>query len=125
MMDYKTASPDRYKLLKAYALENRKNQTLAEHVFWQSIKGEQLGVKALRQHIIGDYIADFWIPNCTLIIEVDGAYHAERQQTEDDERRESDLNDMGYRVIRFTNEEVVYDTEKTLEIIIKEIESYE
>ena len=124
-MDYKTASPDRYKLLKAFALENRKNPTLAEQILWNNVRAEQLGVKVLRQQVIGDYIADFWIPNCNLIIEVDGAYHAERQQTEDDERRESDLNDMGYRVIRFTNEEVVYDTEKTLEIIIKEIESYE
>ena len=125
MMDYKTASPDRYKLLKAYALENRKNQTLAEHVLWQSIKGEQLGVKALRQHIIGDYIVDFLLPTINLVIEVDGAYHAERKQTESDEIRESILNNMGYRVFRFTNEEVLYNIEETLETIAKEIESYE
>ncbi|MBQ8361727.1 MAG: endonuclease domain-containing protein [Bacteroidaceae bacterium] len=124
-MDYKTASPDRYKLLKAFALENRKNQTLAEHVLWQSIKAEQLGVKVLRQHIIGDYIVDFLLPTINLVIEVDGAYHAERKQAESDEIRESTLNDMGYRVIRFTNEEVLYNIEETLETITKEIESYE
>ena len=124
-MNYKTASPDRYKLLKAFALENRKNQTLAEHVLWQSIKAEQLGVKVLRQHIIGDYIVDFLLPTINLVIEVDGAYHAEREQAESDEIRESTLNDMGYRVIRFTNEEVLYNIEETLETITKEIESYE
>ncbi len=124
-MDYKTASPDRYKLLKAFALENRKNQTLAEHVLWQSIKAEQLGVKVLRQHIIGDYIVDFLLPTINLVIEVDGAYHAERKQAESDEIRESTLNDMGYRVIRFTNEEVLYNIEEALETITKEIESYE
>ena len=110
MMDYKTASPDRYKLLKEFALENRKNQTLAEHILWQSIKAEKLEMKVLRQN---------------LAIEVDGAYHAERQQTENDEIRDSILNNMGYRVIRFTNEEVLYNIEETLETIIKEIDSYE
>ncbi|MBQ8593450.1 MAG: endonuclease domain-containing protein [Bacteroidaceae bacterium] len=125
MMDYKTASPDRYKLLKAFALENRKNQTLAEHVLWKSIRAEQLGVKVLRQHIIGDYIVDFLLPAINLVIEVDGAYHAEREQVESDEIRELTLNDMGYRIIRFTNEEVLYDIENTLETITKEIESYE
>ena len=125
MMDYKTASPDRYKLLKEFALENRKNQTLAEHMLWQSIKAEKLGMKVLRQHIIGDYIVDFLLPTINLAIEVDGAYHAERQQTENDEIRDSILNNMGYRVIRFTNEEVLYNIEETLETIIKEIDSYE
>lgn len=125
MMDYKTASPDRYKLLKEFALENRKNQTLAEHILWQSIKAEKLGMKVLRQHIIGDYIVDFLLPTINLAIEVDGAYHAERQQTENDEIRDSILNNMGYRVIRFTNEEVLYNIEETLETIIKEIDSYE
>ena len=112
-------------MLKAFALENRKNQTLTEHVLWQSIKAEQLGVKVLRQHIIGDYIVDFLLPTINLVIEVDGAYHAERKQAESDEIRESILNDMGYRVIRFTNEEVLYNIEETLETIIEEIKSYE
>lgn len=43
----------------------------------------------------------------------------------EDEQREETLNRMGYRVIRFTNEEVLYDTDNVLETIIKEIESYE
>ncbi|MBO5886375.1 MAG: endonuclease domain-containing protein [Bacteroidaceae bacterium] len=125
MKDYKTASPDRYRLLKGFALENRKNQTLAEQVLWNHIRAEQLGVKVLRQHIIGDYIVDFLIPDVSLIIEVDGLYHAKCRQMQEDEQREETLNRMGYRVIRFTNEEVLYDTDNVLETIIKEIESYE
>ena len=125
MKDYKTASPDRYRLLKGFALENRKNQTLAEQVLWNHIRAEQLDVKVLRQHIIGDYIVDFLIPDVCLIIEVDGPYHAKCWQMQEDEQREETLNRMGYRVIRFTNEEVLYDTDNVLETIIKEIESYE
>ena len=125
MKDYKTASPDRYRLLKGFALENRKNQTLAEQVLWNHIRAEQLDVKVLRQHIIGDYIVDFLIPDVCLITEVDGPYHAKCRQMQEDEQREETLNRMGYRVIRFTNEEVLYDTDNVLETIIKEIESYE
>ena len=125
MKDYKTASPDRYRLLKVYARENRKNPTLAEQVLWENIRGEQLGVKALRQYVIGDYIVDFLLPAIDLVIEVDGAYHSERQQMEDDELREQHLNRMGYSVVRFTNDEVLYDTQNALDEIMSKIEEYE
>lgn len=125
MNDYKTASPDRYGLLKAYARENRRNPTMAEQVLWKNIRGEQLGVRALRQYVIGDYIVDFLLPDADLVIEVDGAYHSERLQMEDDKLREEHLNRMGYRVIRFTNEEVLYDTQNTLDEIMSKIEEYE
>ena len=125
MKDYKTASPDRYRLLKVYARENRKNPTLAEQVLRENIRGEQLGVKALRQYVIGDYIVDFLLPAIDLVIEVDGAYHSERQQMEDDELREQHLNRMGYRVVRFTNDEVLYDTQNALDEIMSKIEEYE
>ena len=125
MIDYKTASPDRYKLLKGFALENRQNPTLAEQVLWSHIRAGQLGVKVLRQYIIGDFIVDFLLPESKFVLEVDGAYHAERQQIEDDKLREEALNRMGYKVIRFTNEEVLYNTDKVLDIITKEIKDYD
>ena len=119
MVEYKTASPDRYAGLKDFARENRKNATLAERVLWENVRNNLLGVRCLRQHIIGDYIVDFYIPDSKLVIEVDGGYHAEREQREDDAVREEILNKMGYRVVCFSNEKVLYDTDKTLETIIK------
>ncbi len=113
-MSYKTAAPDRYELLKAFARENRKKSTLAETMLWEHIRGKALGVKFLRQHVIGDYIADFLSCEGGLVIEVDGGYHAERQQHEDDLYREKVLESMGYHVIRFTNEEVVEDIDRVL-----------
>ena len=98
---------------------------MAEQVLWENIRGEQLGVRVLRQYVIGDYIVDFLLPDADLVIEVDGAYHSERLQMEDDELREEHLNRMGYRVIRFTNEEVLYDTQNTLDEIVSKIEEYE
>jgi len=95
---------------------------LPERVLWQELKSSQIGHKFLRQHIIGDYIVDFLCRDDGLIIEVDWAYHLERQQQEDDQLRTQFLERMGYRVIRFTNEEVLYDTESVIEEIEKQLE---
>ncbi|MCR5180262.1 MAG: endonuclease domain-containing protein [Bacteroidaceae bacterium] len=117
---YKTSSPDRYELLKVYARENRKHATTAEQYLWEQLRRGGLGVDFLRQHIIGDYIADFASRHGGLIIEVDGGYHAERQQAEDDAVREKNLEDMGYHIMRFTNEEVLFDIDNVLD----QIENY-
>ena len=119
-MGFKTASPDRYALLKEYARENRKNATLAEEVLWEQLRGNGLGVKFLRQHVIGDYIVDFVSRHDGLVVEVDGGYHSEPRQQEDDRLREEYLERMGYHVIRFTNEEVLYN----IEYVIEQIENY-
>ena len=119
-MSYKTASPDRYGLLKAFARENRKNATLAETVLWEYLRDGERGEKFLRQHVIGDYIVDFVSRHGGLVIEVDGGYHSEPRQQEDDKTREEYLEQMGYHVIRFTNEEVLYDIEN----VLNQIENY-
>ena len=117
-MSFKTASPDRYLLLKTFARENRRNATLAEDVLWDGLRRNSLGIKFLRQHIIGDFIVDFVSRHGGLIIEVDGGYHSELRQQEDGLLREEALEKMGYHVIRFTNEEVFYDTDNVLEQIM-------
>ena len=119
-MGYKTAAPDRYGLLKEFARENRKNATLAEDVLWEQLRKNSFGEKFLRQHIIGDYIVDFVSRQDGLVIEVDSGYHSEPRQQADDELREKELEQMGYHVIRFTNEDVLYDINN----VIDQIEKY-
>ena len=119
-MEYKTAYPDRYLILRAFARENRKNMTLAESVLWEELRFGYLGHKFLRQHIIGDYIVDFLCRDDGLIIEVDGGYHSERSQQENDEERTAWLESQGYSVIRFSNEEILHD----IESVLKEIENF-
>ena len=118
-MSYKTASPDRYGLLKEYARENRKNATLAESVLWNSLRKGISGEKFFRQHVIGDYIVDFVSRHGGLIIEVDGGYHSEPLQQENDKMREEKLELMGYHMLRFSNEEVLNDIETVLNDIDK------
>lgn len=124
-MSFKTAAPDRYGLLREFARKNRKNATLAEQVLWEELREKELGVRFLRQHIIGDYITDFVALEVGLIIEVDGSYHSEPQQEEDDERRTRKLKTMGFDVIRFTNEDVLYNTNKVIDDIIQKLQEYE
>lgn len=123
MWDYKTGSPDRYLLLRSYARENRNHQTEAETVMWEALRGRRLAERRfMRQHIIGDYIVDFVCEETGLVIEIDGGYHSERTQQEDDQVRTENLEEMGFRVIRFTNEEVLFNLEEVLGTIEKELD---
>ncbi len=105
--ELKWAASDRYHLLKAFARENRINPTDAEIILWQNLRDRALGTKFFRQYIIDDYIVDFVSLQASLIIEVDGAYHAELQQQRYDEGRTERLESLGFKVLRLTNEEVL------------------
>lgn len=111
---YMTADPTLYKRLKQYAEENKMFMTEAESALWQMIKGNSIGHTFRRQHIIGDYIADFANLHFKLIVEVDGKYHFKGEQPIADDIRTADLNRMGWTVVRFTNEEVLGNPRKVL-----------
>lgn len=116
--DYQTADPMLYALLKKFAQHNRNNPTEAEDLLWQYLRTDGLGVTFKRQHIIGDYIADFVCLSRKLIIELDGGYHQIPQQQVSDEERTKWLGERGFKVIRFTNEEL-FDR---LDNVIRKIE---
>jgi len=82
-----------------------------------SVRANALGESFKRQHIIGDYIVDFLCVSSKLIIELDGGYHLLPEQTASDELRSEWLQSKGYRVIRFTNEELFSNIDKVLETI--------
>ena len=93
--------------------------TDAETLLWDYIRNGALGVKFRRQHIIGDYIADFACLSEMLIIELDGGYHNTEEQKEADMVRDAWLTKMGYKVLRFTNEELF----GSIDNVIKEIKN--
>ena len=115
--EFKTADPFLYDLLKKFAKENRKRPTEAEAVLWDCIKERQLGQAFRRQHIIGEFIADFACIPAKLVIEIDGGYHQMPEQQISDEQRQEWLESQGFTVIRFTNEEVISDIDNVLETI--------
>ena len=109
-----TADSMEYELLKENARGNRKNMTEAESIFWSLVKGNLLGQRCLRQHIIGDYIVDFLFRKSKVIVEIDGGYHFTEKQQTDDAVRTDWLEQQGYKVIRFTNEQVLCDTDNVI-----------
>ena len=119
---YQTADPMLYGLLKTFVKEHRSNPTQAEIVLWKSLRGNKLdNYKFRRQHIIDSYIADFVCLSKKLIIEVDGLIHQLPENIISDIERTEALNKLGFEVIRFTNDEVLYQTEKVLSHIVEKI----
>ena len=115
---YEWADPSSYKLLKELAIEHRNKPTLAEEKLWELVKTKKLeGYKIRRQHIIGSYIADLICLEKRLIIEIDGLIHQLPENTEADEIRTQWLKKQGFKVIRFTNNEVLYSTEEVIKKI--------
>lgn len=114
---YETADASLYKVLQERALQHRNYPTQAEAVLWEYLKGNRLGAKFRRQHLIGQYIPDFVCFSKQLIVEVDGGYHFIGDQLISDEQRTAYLESFGYQVIRFTNEEVLADTQNVLQKI--------
>ncbi len=119
-----TAYPSLYSRLKELAVKNRHNPTPAEEFLWEQLKGKHLdNYKFRRQHIIGDCIADFVCLQNKLVVEVDGAYHNDPEVLEYDKLRTQLFEEYGYRVIRFTNEEVIGSIENVLDAIKLELRS--
>ena len=118
---FKTANPFNYELLKENAKHNRNNSTQAENALWEALRGKQLGEKFRRQHVIGDFIVDFISFKSKIVIEVDGEYHNEPEQIEADNLRTNFLNEAGFKVLRFKNEEVLGNIDGVIEKIKEEI----
>ena len=104
---YNVANPMTYLLLKEKAKHMKQNPTEAESVMWELIRRKQLGVIFKRQYIIDEYIVDFVCLERRLVIEIDGGYHSTGEQQESDANRDSRLAALGYRVLRFSNGEVM------------------
>src|SRR3972149_5613591 len=93
------------------AKELRREMTPAKKILWQELRGNKLGVHFRRQQVIAGFIVDFYCHKVALVVEVDGDIHDLQQ--EEDARREKVLREMGLRVVRFGNEEVVRDASRS------------
>ena len=101
---YNTADAFVYKYIKEARKQLIENPTEAETILWKHLKSCKTGYKIRRQHVIDKYVVDFVCLSHKLFIEIDGQIHL--QQMEEDRLRTYDLNDKGFTVIRYTNEEV-------------------
>lgn len=119
---HETADCANYELLKAFAKRSRTHSTQAESKLWEALHGNQLGCKFRRQHIIGNYIADFACIRFKLVVEIDGGYHLQGNQPLMDAERTADLQSRGLTVLRFTNEQVLHRLSSVISQILKSLD---
>jgi len=108
---------------KGLAKSLRSNMTKAEACLWKyALSASQRGVKFRRQRPIAQYIADFVCLPLNLIIEVDGLTHEYPEVIENDKIRQRILEELGFVVLRFDDEEVLNDINRVILHIDAEIE---
>ena len=93
------------------AKELRREMTPAEKILWEELQANKLGVHFRRQQVTAGFIVDFYCHKAGLVIEVDGDIHDLQQ--DEDARREKALSELGLRIVRFRNDEVVRDAERS------------
>ena len=112
--NWQTAHNATWSKFKEFARANRKNPTPAEDIMWQNLRNKKQGVNFRRQHSIGEFIVDFVCLQENLIIEIDGSIHDIQEQKEYDEMRTEYLKIFGFRIIRFSNDEVIHGLNSVL-----------
>ena len=109
--------------LKYLARELRMSMTDAEHCLWSRLRRRQIaGIQFYRQRPIGNYVVDFYAPTVRLVIEVDGAQHMGQARKLHDARRTAHLAELGLRVLRFDNRQVLLETDAVLDEISRAVQ---
>ena len=100
----------------------RRNMTKAEAVLWKKLRDRKIfNTKFRKQHPIYIFIVDFYCHEYKVVIEVDGEIHNNEETRQYDLGRAEVLTRFGLKVIRFTNEQILYDMESVITKILGEI----
>jgi len=97
----------------------RINSTEAERKFWQHLKNKALGEKFYRQFGIEHFIVDFYCWRKKLIIEIDGNVHNEPEIAKQDRHRQVFLENKGFKILRFKNEEILQNIYRVIDEVRK------
>lgn len=116
---YIGSEPRTYGQLKEWAREMRKEPTRAEAAMWRMLRHDNLEMRFRRQHVIEEFIVDFVCLKKRLVVEIDGGIHEEMKQA--DASRTERLEAFGFRVIRFSNEEVLLNEVSVFDRIQREM----
>jgi very-short-patch-repair endonuclease len=100
------------KILRTRAKQLRRAMTRAETMLWRHLKAHRLAALGFRrQSPMGNYIADFVAHSCRLVVELDGESHDFEERLRHDRGRDEWFTSRGYRVLRFTNDDVTKNLE--------------
>ena len=102
--------------LEQCAWANRRTMTPSELRLWSALSARKLGVQFRREvPVLGRYIVDFCAPSVRLVVEVDGACHADRRAA--DARRDAALRGAGYRVLRLEAQLVMQSLSEAVALV--------
>lgn len=114
------ATPNTFE--KAHLLTN--NMTDAEKILWDKLKNRKVFKDRFRrQHPIGIFIVDFYCHEHKLAIEIDGEIHLEKEVAEYDDSRTHDIEKLGIKILRFTNDQIFSELDLVLKEILQAISS--
>lgn len=106
------------------ARELRRTLTKAEKILWNQVRNRKLGgFKIRRQQILNEIIVDFFCAEKRFCIEIDGPYHNDSIAQSKDKQRDEELESHGFTVLRYTNNEVLFDLVSVLKDILKNLQS--
>ncbi len=95
----------------------RRRRTSAEGVLWGLVRSRRMGVKFRRQHPIEPFVLDFYCHELRLAVELDGSQHTAPAQRIGDDRRTAALAARGIQVLRFSNLEILQETQAVAETL--------
>lgn len=108
------------KNLKQASRDLRNNMTDAEKLLWPRLRNKQiLGLQFYRQKPILNFIVDFYCPAANLVIECDGGQHFTKEGLEADQIRDKALAQLGLKVLRFDNVQVMKQIDDVVEVVYK------
>ena len=99
----------------------RRQLSPPEALLWDHLRASKSGFKVRRQHPIGPYVADFFVREANLVIEVDGSPHDFGDRQEHDRRRDRYMTERGYRIVRLMASDVMKNLEGALRSIVEEV----
>ncbi len=101
--------------------------TKAEACLWKYVlkSGKMKGYSFSRQRPVLNYIADFFSKELKLVIEVDGYTHGFEKVMKKDEKKDKELNEAGYEVIRIYDHDVLNNITGVYEYIKMKVEEIE
>jgi very-short-patch-repair endonuclease len=112
------------KNLKLPSRDLRNNMTDAEQLLWQRLRRKQiLGLQFYRQKPILNFIVDFYCSAVNLIIECDGGQHYTEDGRSADQIRDQALSELGLTVLRFSNRQILTETDDVIELIFQTAQS--
>ena len=115
------------KNLKKYACDNRQSMTKAEACLWKYAlsKRQMMGYQFRRQRPVSNYIVDFVCLPLMLVIEVDGYSHQIHENEIKDIKRQDDIENLGFTVLRFKDKDVLNSIQEVRKVILTTMEKLE